>query len=84
MLHHGDRRAALPAAAGSALLAIDAWMDITMSAAGATRVLAVVEAGALEVPLAVAALILAVRLLTPERSAHSYPPPTRTTSRLHP
>lgn len=84
LLHRGDRRAALPAAAGSALLAIDAWMDVTTSSAGNARVLAVLEAVALEIPLAVAALVLAVRLLAPQRTARSYPPPTRTTSALHP
>lgn len=84
LLRRGDRRAALPAAAGSALLAIDAWMDVTTSSAGNARVLAVLEAVALEIPLAVAALVLAVRLLGPQRAAGSYPPPTRTTSALHP
>jgi hypothetical protein len=84
LLHRGDRRAAIPAAAGAALLAIDAWMDVTTSAAGAARVLAIVEAAAVEVPLAVAALLVALRLLSPPGPDDlSYPPPTRITSRLH-
>lgn len=65
LLAHGDRRAALTAAAGAALLLTDAWFDVCTSAPGLDRALAVAEAACLEVPLAGAACWLALRLTAP-------------------
>ncbi len=53
-------RRALPAAFTSALLALDAWIDVTTSAPGHAKVLAVTLAALVEVPAAVACLILAL------------------------
>jgi hypothetical protein len=67
LLAHGDRRAALTAAAGAALLLTDAWFDICTSAPGLDHALAVAEAACAEVPLAGAACWLALRLTAPTR-----------------
>jgi hypothetical protein len=61
-LTRGDPRAPLTAAAGGTLLLVDAWFDVCTSAPGLDRALAAVEAACLEVPLAAAAIWLAVRL----------------------
>src|ERR1700749_26087 len=42
-LHRGDPRAALTAAAGAALLVLDAWFDVTTAAHGVEMVVAVGE-----------------------------------------
>jgi len=63
LLARRDVRASLTAAAGAALLLADAWFDICTSANGADRLMAIAEAAFAEVPLAVAAAWLAVRLL---------------------
>jgi hypothetical protein len=55
-------RAALPAAAGAALLLTDAWFDVCTSAPGLDRLLAAGEAALIELPLAAAAIWLAVVL----------------------
>jgi len=68
LLAHGDRRAALTAAAGAALLLTDAWFDVCTSAPGLDHALAVAEAACIEVPLAGAACWLALRLITPTAS----------------
>lgn len=65
LLAHGDRRAALTAAAGAALLLTDAWFDVCTSAPGLDHALAVAEAACAEVPLASAACWLALRLIAP-------------------
>ena len=65
LLAHGDRRAALTAAAGAALLLTDAWFDVCTSAPGLDHALAVAEAACAEVPLAGAACWLALRLIAP-------------------
>ncbi len=67
LLAHGDRRAALTAAAGGALLLTDAWFDVCTSAPGLDHALAVAEAACAEVPLAGAACWLALRLIAPTR-----------------
>ncbi len=67
LLAQGDRRAALTAAAGAALLLTDAWFDVCTSAPGLDHVLAVAEAACIEVPLAGAACWLALRLIAPTR-----------------
>ncbi len=67
LLAHGDRRAALTAAAGAALLLTDAWFDVCTSAPGLDHALAVAEAACAEVPLAGAACWLALRLIAPTR-----------------
>jgi hypothetical protein len=67
LLAHGDRRAALTAAAGAALLLTDAWFDVCTSGPGLDHALAVAEAACAEVPLAGAACWLALRLIAPTR-----------------
>jgi hypothetical protein len=62
LLTRADPRAALTAVAGGTLLLIDAWFDVCTSAAGLDRALAVAEAACAELPLAIAAYWLAVRL----------------------
>ena len=62
LLAHGDRRAALTAVAGAALLLTDAWFDVCTSAPGLDHALALAEAALAEVPLAIAAGWLALRL----------------------
>jgi hypothetical protein len=62
LLAHGDRRAAVPAAAGGALLLADAWLDVCTSAPGRDRAIAVAEATVVELPLAAAAFWLAATL----------------------
>jgi hypothetical protein len=63
LLARGDRRASLTAVAGGTLLVLDAWFDVCTSAPGAARALAVAEAVLVELPLAAAAIWLALRLL---------------------
>lgn len=53
-------RRALPAAFTSALLAIDAWVDVTTSAPGHAKLMSVIMAAGVEVPAAIACLVLAV------------------------
>jgi hypothetical protein len=63
LLGAGDARAALTAVTGAALLVVDAWFDVgTASTEGAFTV-ALTEALVLELPLAVLAVGLALRLL---------------------
>ncbi len=52
---------ALPAAFTSALLAADAWIDVTTSAPGHARALAIAMAALVELPGAIACLVLAIR-----------------------
>ena len=61
---HGDGRAALSVAVGGTLLLTDAWFDVCTSAPGLDHALAMAEAAFVEVPLAVAAGWLALRLTT--------------------
>jgi hypothetical protein len=67
LLAQGDRRAALTAAAGAALLLTDAWFDVCTSAPGLDHGLALAEAVGVEGPLAGAACWLALRLIAPTR-----------------
>lgn len=53
----------LAAAATAALLLADAWFDIVTSAQGGPRVMALVLAAAVEVPLAGLSVIVAARVL---------------------
>jgi hypothetical protein len=69
LLARQDRRAALPAMAGGALLIADAWFDVCTSAPGAGHALAMAEARLVELPLAGAAFWLAVRLTGGARDA---------------
>jgi hypothetical protein len=62
LLARGDRRAALTAVAGGALLLTDAWFDVCTSAPGLDHALALAEAAFAELPLAAAAGWLALRL----------------------
>jgi hypothetical protein len=62
LLARGSARASLTAAAGSALLLVDAWFDVCTSAPGLDHAVAVVEAIFIELPLAGAAIWLAVAL----------------------
>jgi hypothetical protein len=62
LLSRGSPRASLPAMAGAGLLFADAWFDVCTSAAGTARLLAVGEALGVELPLAAAAIWLAVTL----------------------
>jgi hypothetical protein len=63
LLARSDVRASLTAMAGAALLLTDAWFDVCTSAGGADQLISVAEAAFAEVPLAVAAVCLAVSLL---------------------
>jgi hypothetical protein len=63
LLARDDSRASLTAAAGGALLMVDAWFDVCTSAPGVEHTLAVSEAVLVELPLACAAGWLAVRLV---------------------
>jgi len=62
LLSRGSPRASLPAMAGAGLLFADAWFDVCTSAAGTARLLAIGEAVVVELPLAAAAIWLAVTL----------------------
>jgi len=62
LLSRGSSRASLPAMAGAGLLFADAWLDVCTSTAGPARLLAVGEAVLVELPLAAAAIWLAVSL----------------------
>jgi hypothetical protein len=62
LLTRGSPRAGLPATAGAALLLADAWFDVCTSPPGLDRLLAVGEAVLVELPLAAAAIWLAVTL----------------------
>jgi hypothetical protein len=62
LLTRGSSRAAIPATAGAALLLADAWFDVCTSPPGVDRLLAVGEAVLVELPLAAAAIWLAVAL----------------------
>jgi hypothetical protein len=62
LLRRGSPRAALTAMAGAGVLFADAWFDVCTSPAGLARWLAVGEALGLELPLAAAAIWLAVTL----------------------
>jgi hypothetical protein len=67
LLTRGSSRAAIPATAGAALLLADAWFDVCTSPPGLDRLLAVGEAVLVELPLAAAAIWLAVALTRPYR-----------------
>ncbi|MGD0700729.1 MAG: hypothetical protein ABSA02_12685 [Trebonia sp.] len=67
LLSRGDRRASLPAAAGGALLLVDAWFDVCTSSPGAEHVLALAEAALVEIPLAIAAWWLAMAVTKESR-----------------
>jgi hypothetical protein len=69
LLSRGSPRAGLAAVAGAALLFADAWFDVCTSPPGLERALAVGEALLVELPLAAAAIWLAVTLT---RDAGSY------------
>jgi hypothetical protein len=62
LLRRGSPRASLTAVAGAALLLTDAWFDICTSPPGLDRTLAVGEAVCAELPLAGAAIWLAIAL----------------------
>ncbi len=62
LLRRGSPRASLPAMAGAGVLFADAWFDVCTSGGGLDRWLAVGEALGLELPLAAAAIWLAVTL----------------------
>ena len=62
LLTRGSPQAGLPATAGAALLLADAWFDVCTSPPGLDRLLAVGEAVLVELPLAAAAIWLAVAL----------------------
>jgi hypothetical protein len=51
---------ARPAAFTAALLAIDAWVDVTTSAPGHAKLVSIIMAAGVEVPAAIACLVLAV------------------------
>ena len=62
LLSRGSPRAGLSATAGPVLLLTDAWFDVCTSPPGLDRLLAVGEAVLVELPLAAAAIWLAVAL----------------------
>jgi hypothetical protein len=67
LLRAGDARAALTAAAGAALFVVDAWFDVGTASTTTAFSVALTEAVVLELPLAVLAVGLALRLLRPGR-----------------
>ena len=80
LLTRGSPQAGL-ATAGAALLLADAWFDVCTSPPGLDRLLAVGEAVLVELPLAAAAIWLAVALTRdtgrgrPERARYCEPAP---------
>ena len=62
LLTRGSPRAGLSATAGAALLLADAWFDVCTSPPGLDRLMAMGEAVLVELPLAAAAIWLAVAL----------------------
>ncbi|MGH3379158.1 MAG: hypothetical protein ACRDP6_30955 [Actinoallomurus sp.] len=56
-----DERRCLAAAATATLLLVDAWFDVTTSASGGDRLMALLLAVVLEVPIASLCAVLAVR-----------------------
>ena len=71
LLARHEARAALAAMSTGTLMLADAWFDGCTSAPGLEHVLAVIEALFAEVPLALAAFWLAVRLSRPQRNSSS-------------
>jgi hypothetical protein len=67
LLRRRDPRASLTAAATATLLLVDAWFDVLTSAAGTERVIAVLMAGGVELPIAGLCVLLAVRLFPARR-----------------
>ena len=67
---------ALPAAITCALLAADAWVDITTSAPGHARTMAVLMASVIEIPGAIALLVLALRAFPRVATPDPMPVPT--------
>jgi hypothetical protein len=66
LLYRGDRRASLSAAVGGTLLLLDAWFDVCTSGPGAEHAMALAEAALAEIPLAIAAWLLAIVLTKEE------------------
>ncbi|PZS26596.1 MAG: hypothetical protein DLM59_18010 [Pseudonocardiales bacterium] len=62
LLARTDGRAALAATAGATLLLVDSWFDVCTSGPGLARAFSIAEAVAVEVPLAVAGIWLALAL----------------------
>ncbi|MES9606677.1 hypothetical protein [Actinomadura sp. NPDC000929] len=69
LLVRRDPRHGLAAAAAGALLAVDAWFDVTTSAPGAERTVAIALAAGVELPLAALCAVLASRALRPRGPA---------------
>jgi hypothetical protein len=67
LLARHSARASLTAAAGAALLLVDAWFDVCTSSPGLGQGLALAEAICAELPLAGAAIWLAITLTRKER-----------------
>lgn len=61
---------ALTAAVTCALLAADAWVDITTSAPGHARALAITMAALVEIPGAIGLMVLAIRAFPPVAAPH--------------
>ncbi|WP_019631125.1 hypothetical protein [Actinomadura atramentaria] len=75
LLRRGDPRHGLTAAATAALLAMDAWFDVTTAAPGADRTVAVALAVGAEIPLSALCAALAFRALSPAISPKLSAPP---------
>jgi hypothetical protein len=75
LLLREDARYRLTAAAAATLLLADAWFDITTSAPGPGRVLAITTAACLELPVAAVCAALAVRLPAQPGPAQPGPSP---------
>jgi hypothetical protein len=71
LLARDNADAALAAMSTGTLMLADAWFDICTSAPGLDHEFAVLEASFVEIPLALAALWLAVRLSRPHRNSSS-------------
>lgn len=85
LLARRDRRASLTAAAGAALLVLDAWFDVTTAATGSAFWLAATEAVLLELPLAALAVGVTVGLLreSPRPTASAPRAPSPVADRRH-
>ena len=73
LLLRADNRCALAATATAVLLLTDAWLDVTSAGPGADLLTAIVMAVFAEVPIALACVALALRLIR-----HPFPPAAAT------
>ena len=81
MVWRRSARRAVPAAITCAVLVLDAWVDITTSAAGAATTLAIAMAVVVEIPVAVLCLVVAISSFPRRSVVHEAKRPLRSRSR---